>query len=279
MRTRNKNENENDFRAGGLTTLLEFTFDTAPRTADCCASRSSFMNSTVLTTIAATGFTVAFFHAAIPTHWLPFVLVARTRGWSRSKTLAVTFLAGLGHVAVTSALGLAIAWFGFQLDEKIGAIFPWVIGGVLCAVGAFFLWRQWRVGGVRHHHVLGARHQPAASCGHGHEHSHWEDELKDSAVASPQSSDRAAIGGLFLMLTLSPCEGFLPIYLSGVKFGWHGFAVLSAILAVGALAGMLLFTWLTLRGLEKFELKNFERYESGLLGTIFCVLGVLVVWL
>ena len=44
------------------------------------------MNSAVLTTIAATGFTVAFFHAAIPTHWLPFVLVSRARGWSRGKT-------------------------------------------------------------------------------------------------------------------------------------------------------------------------------------------------
>jgi len=48
------------------------------------------MNSSVLTTVAATGFTVAFFHAAIPTHWLPFVLTGRARGWSRAKTLAVT---------------------------------------------------------------------------------------------------------------------------------------------------------------------------------------------
>ena len=52
------------------------------------------MNSAVLTTIAATGFTVAFFHAAIPTHWLPFVLVSRARGWSRGKTLAVSTFAG-----------------------------------------------------------------------------------------------------------------------------------------------------------------------------------------
>ncbi|MEI6862445.1 MAG: hypothetical protein WCL04_09365, partial [Verrucomicrobiota bacterium] len=54
------------------------------------------MDSAALTSIAATGFTVAFFHAAIPTHWLPFVLVARARGWSRAKPLAVTFCAGLG---------------------------------------------------------------------------------------------------------------------------------------------------------------------------------------
>jgi threonine/homoserine/homoserine lactone efflux protein len=79
------------------------------------------------------------------------------------------------------------------------------------------------------------------------------------------------------MLTLSPCEGFLPVYLSGVKFGWHGFFMLSAILALGALAGMTLFTWLALVGLERFELKNFERWEAGLIGALFCVLGVLIV--
>jgi hypothetical protein len=29
------------------------------------------MNETVFTTIMITGFGIAFFHAAIPTHWLP----------------------------------------------------------------------------------------------------------------------------------------------------------------------------------------------------------------
>jgi hypothetical protein len=81
------------------------------------------MNNTLLTTVAATGFTVAFFHAAIPTHWLPFVLVSRARGWGRSKTLAVAAFAGMGHVLLTSLLGLAIAWFGFHLDENFGHLF------------------------------------------------------------------------------------------------------------------------------------------------------------
>jgi nickel/cobalt transporter (NicO) family protein len=58
-----------------------------------------------------------------------------------------------------------------------------------------------------------------------------------------------------------------------VQFGWRGFVVLSLILAVGTLAGMLVFTWLTLVGLEKIQVQKFERYEAALLGTIFTLLG------
>src|SRR3954462_5890241 len=100
------------------------------------------MDSAVLTTIAATGFTVAFLHAAIPTHWLPFVLVARARGWSRGKAIAVLALAGLGHVALMSLFGLAVAGLGFQLDAAIGRAFPWIAGALLLGFAGFYFWRQ-----------------------------------------------------------------------------------------------------------------------------------------
>ena len=234
------------------------------------------MQSTVLTTVAATGFTVAFLHAAIPTHWLPFVLVSRARGWGLAKTLAVTSLAGLGHVALTSALGLAIAWFGFRLEEKMDS-FSWVAGGLLILFAAFYFWRQWTGRGILHHHPPGSHHHADEHCGHESDHSHWQEEMKDSELVSKRAGEWSAISGLFVMLTLSPCEGFLPVYLSGVQFGWRGFAVLSAILAIATLAGMTLFTWLALLGFERFRLKTFERYEAGLLGTLFAILGVLVI--
>jgi ABC-type nickel/cobalt efflux system permease component RcnA len=235
------------------------------------------MQDTVLTTVAATGFTVAFFHAAIPTHWLPFVLVSRARGWSRSKTLAVTSLAGMGHVVLTSLLGLVIAYFGFQLDEKFGEVFPWVAGGLLIAFAAFYLWRQFTGRGILHHHPPGSSHHPDEHCGHEHGQSHWQEELQSSPIVSKKAGEWAAISGLFVMLTLSPCEGFLPVYLSGVQFGWRGFWVLSLILAVATLAGMTLFTLLALVGFERFRLKAFERWEAGLLGVLFLVLGVLII--
>ena len=235
------------------------------------------MNTTVLSTIALTGFAVAFFHAAIPTHWLPFVLVARARGWARGKTLAVAVFAGLGHVALTSLLGLGIAWFGFQIDERVGQLFPRIVGGLLLAIGVFYFWRQYSGRGVMHHHPPGGHHQETRDCGHEDDHSHWDEELKESTLVSRQRGDWAAISGLFLMLTLSPCEGFLPVYLSGVRYGWTGFFLLSLILGVGTLTGMLVFTALTLVGLERFQLQKFERMEAALLGTIFCLLGLLVI--
>ncbi len=235
------------------------------------------MNSTVLTTIAATGFTVAFFHAAIPTHWLPFVLVARARGWGRGKTLAVALFSGLGHVALTSVIGLLIAWLGFQLEEEFGHAFGPVTGTVLILIGGYYAWRQWKGGGICHHAVPGTSHQADDHCAEDHhDHSHWEDEMKDSRLVSAKTGDWPAISGLFLMLTLSPCEGFLPVYLSAVQFGWTGFIVLSLILAVATLAGMTLFTWLTLLGFERLKLKVFERREAGLLAVIFVVLGLVM---
>jgi nickel/cobalt exporter len=234
------------------------------------------MNITVLATLAFTGFTVAFFHAAIPTHWLPFVLVARARGWRRRKTMGVALAAGVGHVLLTSLLGLVVAWLGFELDEHFGEWFKWVAGGLLLSVGAYFGVQQLRGAGLRHHHLPGGHHHPSESCGNEEQSSHLEHELRDSPLVESKTGDWAAISGLLVMLTLSPCEAFLFVYASAVEFGWTGFFVLSGILAAGTLGGMTIFTWLTLRGLENFDLKKFERYEAGLLALVFAVLGLMM---
>jgi len=236
------------------------------------------MNDPALTTIALTGFAVAFMHAAIPTHWLPFVLVGKARRWTTRRTLAFVAAAGLGHVVLTTLLGLAIAWLGFRLDASLGHVFTQITAGVLALVAGYYAWRQLSGRGVCHHHPPGSEHQPSEACasGHDHEHSHWEEELEGSHLVQPQRGDWAAVSGLFVMLTLSPCEGFLPVYLSAVHYGWTGFLVLSAILALGALGGMTVLTWLTLVGSSWLRVDRFERYEAGLLAAVFLVLAGLI---
>jgi len=56
-----------------------------------------------------------------------------------------------------------------------------------------------------------------------------------------------------------------------------GFALLTAILSVATVLGMIIFTWLTLSNLEKLNLRFLEKYESGIIGSLLCTLGVLIV--
>ena len=72
--------------------------------------------------VAATGLAIAFLHAALPTHWLPFVLVGRARGWSRRRTLFVAAFAGLGHVACTVALGALVLAAGMVAAPLLGRV-------------------------------------------------------------------------------------------------------------------------------------------------------------
>jgi nickel/cobalt exporter len=244
------------------------------------------MNMPLLLSIVAAGFAVAFFHAAIPTHWLPFVLTARVQGWSKTRTLGVTAIAGSGHVLFTTLLGVLIVWAGMAVDHWTGSVFPWIAGGVLVAFGTFFLIRQAMGAGHGHVHLIGGHaHEPPHEHDdhHGHDHAHHDHrvslvtEPRDFSVSRNRVSDRAAILSLFTLLTFSPCEGFLPVYVSVARFGWLGFAVGSLTLALATLAGMMTFTSLTMAGIERLNLKFLEHYESAILGVVLCVLGVLIV--
>lgn len=222
------------------------------------------MNEAVLTTIAITGFGIAFFHAAIPTHWLPFVLTSRVQRWSRGKTIAVTALAGSGHVAATAILGLGITWFGTSISRSIGDWFPRIAGGALFIFGLYYMVRQ--LGG--HGHV----HFP-----YPHEHLH-ESPAKAHEHPPHRTSDRAAIMSLLAFLTFSPCEGFLPFYVSGIRYGWKGFAILTGILSFATVLGMVIFTSLTLAGLSRIKLALLEKYESLIMGTLLCAVGLLILF-
>ncbi len=241
------------------------------------------MNQPLIFSIMAAGFMVAFFHTAIPTHWLPFALTGRAQGWSRTKTLTITGFAALGHTGFTTFLGVLVALLGMTVDRWTGQVFPWIAGGVLFAVGLFFLIRQFT--GHGHAHFL-HRHDHPHDHGHVHDHAQEEHHHQDGLIVEDhdvdvhvhKTSDRAAIVSLLAILTFSPCEGFLPIYVSAVRLGWMGFALSSLVLAVATTAGMLTFTALTLSGLHRINLKAVEKYESGILGAVLCLLAFVIVF-
>jgi ABC-type nickel/cobalt efflux system permease component RcnA len=237
------------------------------------------VNGIVFLSLAATGFAVGFLHAVIPTHWLPFVVAARAQHWRHAKTLAVTAFAGIGHTLFTTALGVLVVWGGMAISNRIGNAFPFVAGGVLIALGIFYLVRQlWSDHG--HVHLFGGHTRP-----HGESdgpHSYVDETHEEQAYVLEQNwsrrrSDWAAIIGLLALLTFSPCEAFLPVFLTGAKYGWVGFALLSSVLAIATVAGMMTFTSLTLLGLQRLRFRMLEKFEPLIVSGIFCLLGTLVI--
>ncbi len=187
------------------------------------------------------------------------------QNWSRGKTLAVTTAAGIGHVLFTILLGVLVVWAGHETSQRTGQVFPFIAGGVLILVGIYYLVRQARGG---HGHAHGA---------HGHHHDHPLDhDHHHEDVALAACSDWPVTGGLLAMLTFSPCEGFLPVYLLGIRYGWSAFIGLSAVLAVATVARMVALTWLTLAGLERLKLEVLERYEVQYRQLVYAFSGLIV---
>ena len=54
----------------------------------------SDLEQPVLLSLVGGGFAAAFLHAALPTHWLPFVLVGRAQRWSLARNMAAVTAAG-----------------------------------------------------------------------------------------------------------------------------------------------------------------------------------------
>ena len=209
------------------------------------------MNWAFFFTLGATGFGAAFIHAAIPTHWLPFVAIGEARGWTPRKTVGAVALAGGGHVLVTTALGVGLAWFGFELNERFEHVFQWAVAALLFGLGAWLIWR-------------------------GRPHC-CEARVRGSGGTGAKTGDRIALWSLFLTLTLTPCEVMLPVYLSASPYGLPGIAFLSVVLAVATLGAMIAFTWLTAIGVRKEGWDWLKTLDQRIIGVLLCLLGVATV--
>ncbi|NBB50621.1 hypothetical protein GVN24_20290 [Rhizobium sp. CRIBSB] len=210
----------------------------------------------VLMSLLAGGFVAAFLHAALPTHWLPFVLVGRAQRWNMGRTIGAVVSAGLAHIASTAVIGSLIIAAGLALDQWIAGLLPHLSAALLFLFGAFYLIRA----------VL--RRPTLVTSGGG--------GLESLELAEPTVSHGAAFWGLVAMMALSPGEVLLPVYTSMAQEGLLALALLTAVLAVGTILGMGLFTALARAGASVLRLERWARYEGVILGIALIGLGLLV---
>lgn len=213
----------------------------------------SDLSQPVLLSLLGGGFAAAFLHAALPTHWLPFVLVGRAQGWSVTRSLLAVTAAGLAHVASTVIVGSLIVAAGLALGSTIARLLPWLSAALLFGFGGFYLIR--------------ALARPPAMAGSG------------PRMDPPGStvSHAAAFWGLVGVMALSPGEVLLPIYMSASGEGVTVLVLLTLVFAAGTVAGMTLFTMLARVGASILKLERWARYEGAILGVALIAIGLLIV--
>ena len=205
----------------------------------------------VLISLLGGGFVAAFLHAALPTHWLPFVLVGRAQRWSLMRVMTVAVTAGLAHIASTALVGSLIVAAGLALNAWIGGLLPHLSAALLFIFGAFYLARA-------------SLQKPITATG------------PEAEVPEPAVSDRAAFWGLVLMMAVTPGEVLLPIYLSSATEGVAALGLLTLSFAAGTVLGMTLLSALASAGYSILRLERWARYEGAILGISLIVIGLLV---
>ena len=210
------------------------------------------LQQSVVLSMLGAGFVTAFLHAALPTHWLPFVLVGRGQRWSLSQVLGAVTVAGLAHIATTAAAGGLIVAAGLAMDQWISGLLPNLSAGLLFLFGAFYLGRA-------------LLRQPVMGGGPALE------------LSEPTVSHAAAFWGLVALMALSPGEVLLPIYLSQATEGLLALGGLTVAFAAGTVLGMALFTGRARAGWSVLRLERWARYEGVILGLALIVIGLLVV--
>ena len=217
---------------------------------------------------------VAFFHTLLGAdHTLPFIMLARARGWSMSRTLVITFLCGLGHVAgslLLAGTGVCVGGAAGALgaaDEGRGDWAAWAL--FACGV-AYMVWGirlGWRRrSGLALHDHAGHVHV------HGHgDHEHAHDDGRDS---------RTTFWVLFAIFVLGPCEPLIAFFMVPASKGNWTLAVTTAIaFTICTLATMLGIVALGLAGYRRLRFGRLERWSEALAGATVALCGLVILFM
>jgi sulfite exporter TauE/SafE len=244
--------------------------------------------------LVATAASIGFVHTLLgPDHYLPFVALARARGWSQRKTIAVTTICGLGHVgssvllgSIGIAAGLAVERL-MHIESVRGDIAAWL----LLAFGLVYLMWGIRRGIAGHAHRHAHVHADGTRHDHTHDHKlapHVHPHLAPAPVAAewsftpvkPVRSAPATPWVLFIIFIFGPCEPLIPVLMyPAAHASGMTVAVVCAAFALATIGTMLSVVLLALKGLEAMPVQHLERWSHALAGgaLVACAGGIL--WL
>jgi sulfite exporter TauE/SafE len=213
------------------------------------------MSEVYLAALVAAAVSVGSLHSLAPDHWVPFVAVARARGWSAARTARVTALCGFGHVTVSVLLGLLALVLGRGVLETFGRRLESVAGVLLVGFGlAYAAWGLRRSVAARLH-------------GHAHTPGHY-DHVHDPS--------RVTAWGLFAFFAADPCVAVIPILAAAAPLGGAAAAAVVVVYELGTIGTMLALVLSARAGAAVVRAPWLDRYGDAVAGGVIVAVGLAV---
>lgn len=226
------------------------------------------------TLLMFTAASIAFVHTLLgPDHYLPFVAMARARDWSLRKTLRITLICGLGHLAGSVLLGIVGIALGSAItrlewvEAVRGDIAAWMLVGFGLMYMAWGLRKAWRNRPHAHWHV----HEDGP---HYHTHTHQ----KQHAHVHDKQGSSLAPWVIFIIFVLGPCEPLIPLLMyPAATMNAASVIAVTVVFGVVTVATMLGAVLLATAGLQRFKLPGLQRYDHALAGFAIAACGIGIV--
>jgi nickel/cobalt exporter len=188
---------------------------------------------------------VGFMHSMAPGHWLPVVLLTKSRKWSPRQSLLAAAIAGSGHILVSVALGVLSVFVGAQFLHEHDEAVERYASLALVVFGLIYALVGWR------------RH---SSC-HGHEH-HGPDVEREKEPLI-----------LLFSTGMIPCFAVLPVFAAAAAYGTAAAIVSMVTFSIGVLGALGGATLVVSRGLMKLDHPVLEHYGDSITGVAVALMG------
>lgn len=195
-----------------------------------------------------------------PDHYLPFIIIAKNRGYSMLRTMAWTLLCGIGHVGSALLIALVFMYASHLLsesnmewlNENRGDLAAWALIGFGAAYLIYSLRRSWL-----HRH---------------HSHQHGQELIE-------RNNGNITLWIIFIIFVLGPCEALLPILAPAAALGAGCVALVTLVFSICTIATMMLTVALGVKGLTLLRFHWLEHHSGEVAGATIMLCGIAIAFL
>ncbi len=229
--------------------------------------------------LASAAASIGLLHTALgPDHYIPFIALAKSQNWSKTKTIWITSISGVGHVLSSVFIGM----FGYLLGTSILSldglenVRSGIAGWSLLILG--LLYTIWGIKKSRSNNTHSHIHFHSDGMEHSHSHSH-----KNAEHLHPHKTEnksKATPWVIFLIFLFGPCEPLIPLLIyPAAEHNVFAVIIISTIFGIVTISTMLGIVLFGLYGISFIPMKRIEKHIHTLAGLSILISGIAVQFL